>query len=69
MEGLSIPLATLVPISFYLILIGYAIFVIVLYYHWQNYSLEPKATRLTYLSFFIVSIPLLLIMAGAAFSL
>lgn len=41
----------------------YVIFSSVLYYHWQSYSTDDRVTRITLITFFISTFPLLLIMA------
>lgn len=58
----TLPLAALAHIAFYLLLITYVIFTVVFYYHWQNYSIDKKATLQTYLAFFVITMPLLAIM-------
>ena len=63
----NLPLHSLVQLFFYLLLITYAIFSSVLYYHWQNYALDETATKHTYLAYFLISIPLLAIMAFSVF--
>jgi hypothetical protein len=57
----------LLQLGFYLIVIGYAIFFAVLFYHWQNYSTSSTVTIQTYLAFFLTTLPLLAIMAAIAF--
>ncbi|KXJ98103.1 MAG: hypothetical protein UZ19_OD1000823 [Parcubacteria bacterium OLB19] len=46
-------------LGFYLILIFYIIFSAILYYHWKEYSVDEKATKITLLFYFILTIPLL----------
>ena len=58
----SLPLSVLVHIAFYLLVIAYVIFTIVFYYHWQNYSVDKKATLQTYLAYFVITLPLLAIL-------
>ncbi len=60
--SLTIPFGALAHIAFYLLVIVYAIFTIIFYYHWQNYSMDKKATLQTYLAYFVVTLPLLFIM-------
>ncbi|PJC56425.1 hypothetical protein CO026_00395 [Candidatus Kaiserbacteria bacterium CG_4_9_14_0_2_um_filter_41_32] len=58
-----ISLAVLAKLAFYLLIITYVVFTTILYYHWQNYSMSQAATRSTYLAFFVISLPLLIIMS------
>ncbi|MBY0537974.1 hypothetical protein K2P47_01095 [Patescibacteria group bacterium] len=57
----TLPLSTIAHITFYLIVIAYVIFTVVFYYHWQNYSIDRKATLQTYLAYFVITLPLLAI--------
>jgi tellurite resistance protein TehA-like permease len=58
----TVPVSMLAHITFYLLVIIYVTFTIIFYYHWQNYSVEKAATLQTYLSYFVITIPLLAIM-------
>ena len=58
----SLPLTAIVTIIFYLLIIIYVVFTVVFYYHWQNYSVDKTATIQTYLSYFVITIPLLALM-------
>jgi len=60
-------LTTVLTLVFYVLLISYLIFSTILYYHWQNYSVSARVTYQTYFAFFVISIPLLVIMAGTLF--
>jgi hypothetical protein len=65
MEAFSI--TPLLQIGFYLTAIGYAVFIAILFYHWQNYSMSNAVTLQTYIAFAVFSLPLLAIMAAIAF--
>jgi uncharacterized membrane protein len=41
----------------------YVIFSAVLYYHWQNYSSDERVSKITLITFFVSTFPLLLIMS------
>ena len=58
----NLPLDTIVSISFYLVLMVYAVFTSIFYYHWQNYSTNRSATITTYLAYFGITLPLLALM-------
>lgn len=60
-------ITTLLTASFYLLIIGYVVFSIILYYHWQNYSVNARVTLQTYFAFFVISLPLLVIMTTTLF--
>jgi hypothetical protein len=59
---ISIPVDSIVQVTFLILLIIYVIFTVILYYHWQSYSMDKKATLQTYLAYFIVTLPLLALM-------
>jgi len=50
-------------LGLYVIAGAYVIFSAILYYHWQTYSTDERMTRITLISFFVTTFPLLLIMA------
>ncbi len=60
--SLSIPFNVITTVIFYVAVIIYVVFTIVFYYHWQNYSVDKSATIQTYLAYFIITIPLLVLM-------
>lgn len=60
--AVSIPVDLLVQFSFLVFVIIYVVFTVVLYYHWQNYSVDKTATLQTYFAYFIITLPLLAIM-------
>jgi hypothetical protein len=62
LTSFTFPLAAIAHITFYLLVIAYVIFTVVLYYHWQSYSMDKSATVQTYLAYFVITIPLLAIM-------
>jgi len=62
-----VSLTILAKLAFYLLVIAYAIFTAILYYHWQNYSMSQAVTRSTYLAFFVITLPLLIIMSVSVF--
>ena len=49
-------------LSFYVLLISYIIFTTIFYYHWQSYSTSSTASLQTYAAYFMISLPLVLIM-------
>ncbi|MFN3187993.1 MAG: hypothetical protein ACK42D_00385 [Candidatus Paceibacteria bacterium] len=57
----------ILSLGFYLLLISYVIFSVILYYHWQSYSVSARVTLQTYFAFFVISLPLLVIMATTLF--
>ncbi len=60
--SLSLPFDVITTVIFYVAVIIYVVFTIVFYYHWQNYSVDKSATIQTYLAYFIITIPLLVLM-------
>jgi len=54
---------------FYLVLAIYVIFTGIFYYHWQAYSTDKRATYLTYVTYAVTTVPLVLMMAVITFIL
>ncbi len=57
-------LETVLALIFYIIFGLYIIFTAILYYHWQTYATDKLVSRITILSFFATTLPLLLIMSA-----
>ncbi len=57
-------LGTILTLIFYIIFGLYIIFTAILYYHWQTYATDKLVSRITILSFFATTLPLLLIMSA-----
>ena len=64
-EIISIPWDALFTLSFYFLVIIYFCYTAVLYYHFDNYSMDNRASTLTYIAFFSLTVPLIAIMALA----
>ncbi len=58
----SLPIETLATLGFYIVAAAFAIFSAILYYHWDAYSTDAGVTRLTLVTYFSTTIPLLIIM-------
>ena len=58
-----LPTDALIPLIFLVIVFFYAIFTGVFYYHWNAYAMGGKVISLTYLIYFVLTVPLLAIMA------
>lgn len=56
----------LIPLVLLVIVFFYAVFTGVFYYHWNAYAMGAKVITLTYLVYFVLTIPLLAIMATVA---
>jgi hypothetical protein len=50
-------------LAMYLTVGTYVIFSAVLYYHWNTYSTDERVSRITLITFFVGTFPLLLVMA------
>ena len=61
-----LPTDALIPLVFFVIVFFYAIFTGVFYYHWNAYAMGGKVISLTYLVYFVLTLPLLAIMATIA---
>ena len=64
LNPVSLPLHTgsLLELIFYLVTFVYVAFTAVLYYHWSNYAIDKKVSNTTLTIYFILTIPLILIM-------
>lgn len=58
----TLPLSDALMLIFYLLLMAYVIFSLVLFYHWNAYALSHRVTKLTYLVFVSLTLPLIAIM-------
>lgn len=58
-----ISLDNAVNLTFFLIIIGYVIYSIILYYHWKSYSTDIRITSMTLITYFSTTIPLVIIAA------
>ncbi len=66
MESVSlnkISLGDIAILGLYVIAIIYVIYSFILLYHWREYSVESKVTKVTLVSYFGVTLPLLLAIA------
>jgi hypothetical protein len=61
-----LPGADIATLAFYLILIFYTIFTGVLYYHWNAYTSDKKVAFVTYVVYFTMTIPLIIVMATSS---
>jgi hypothetical protein len=66
---LDVALIPLLKIGFYLFLMFYVVFSAILYYHWKEYSVDEKVTRITLIFYFSTTVPLLLVMGILTFIL
>lgn len=57
--ALNFSLATATQIGFLLMAGVYAIFTAILYYHWNAYADNRAVTRLTFLLYFLLTLPFL----------
>lgn len=57
----SFPLYNLLSLGFFLTLGMYALFSFIMYYHWNEYSVEPKMTDITLAVYLISTLPPLFI--------
>ncbi|MCA9357700.1 hypothetical protein KC902_00375 [Candidatus Kaiserbacteria bacterium] len=61
-EIATIPVHDLVLFTFYLVLAGYTIFTAIFYYHWKAYGSDTRVTNYTLISYFLLTLPLVLVM-------
>jgi hypothetical protein len=58
-----------VPLVFYAVAALYTVFTGVLYFHWNEYAHNKKVIAITYITYFVITLPLMLTMAVIAFLL
>ena len=58
----TLPVGDLATLAFYLAVGVYAIFTAVLYYHWHTYTNDLKMATVTYVAYFAITIPLIVVM-------
>lgn len=63
----SLPIHEMVLLVFYFITGIYAVFSGILYYHWKEYATDKKVTVYTLATYFITTIPLIVVMGILTF--
>ncbi len=58
----SLPIGDITLLAFYIIIAIYAIFTGVLYYHWHTYTSDIKVSSATYVAYFAITVPLIMVM-------
>lgn len=66
--GFHVSFKTILILVFYLMTAVYAIFSFILYYHWNEYSIDSVVTKKTLIGYFVITLPLLLALGLIAFS-
>lgn len=63
LAGTNLSLHSTLLLALYITTGIYVIFSAILYYHWNTYSTDERVSRITLITFFVSTFPLLLIMA------
>jgi hypothetical protein len=58
--SLEVSLHTVIALGFYFAAFIYIIFTTIMYYHWNEYSIDAGVTRITLVLYFLITIPLML---------
>ena len=58
--SLNISLHTIIALGFYFAAFIYIIFTAIIYYHWDQYSIDAAVTRITLIIYFAITVPLML---------
>jgi hypothetical protein len=61
-----LPSGDIATLVFYLILLFYTVFTGILYYHWNAYTSDTKVALATYVVYFGITIPLIIVMATSS---
>ncbi|MEZ4195208.1 MAG: hypothetical protein R3B53_02310 [Candidatus Paceibacterota bacterium] len=62
-NAFSLPLEQIVTLVFYTTVLVFAIFTIILRYHWKTYSVDDKVTKTTLTLYYVTTIPLILLLS------
>lgn len=65
----SLPLATAMQLGFFIMLGIYAIFTAILYYHWNTYADDRTVSRLTFVIYFLMTLPFMGVIGITAFTI
>ncbi|KKT79739.1 MAG: hypothetical protein UW75_C0009G0004 [Parcubacteria group bacterium GW2011_GWF2_44_8] len=55
----AISLKTALMFGFYIMSAAYIIFTIVMYYHWNEYSVNARVTSITLITYLVTTVPLI----------
>jgi hypothetical protein len=58
--SVNISLHTIIALGFYFAAFIYIIFTAIMYYHWNEYSIDTGVTRITLILYFVMTVPLML---------
>lgn len=61
----SLPTGDFATLVFYIVIGIYAIFTAVLYYHWHTYTSDIKMSTATYIAYFAITVPLIIVMGSS----
>ncbi len=59
---INLPIKDLLTLCFYLVAMFYIIFSIIFYYHWREYSVDVKVTKITLIFYWTTTISLMIIL-------
>lgn len=57
--SIEISLQSALMFGFYILAAAYIIFTIVMYYHWNEYSVDARVTSITLITYFVTTVPLI----------
>lgn len=63
---LNLPLENIVTLVFYFVTFTYAVFTVILRYHWKAYSVDDKVTQTTLTLYYLTTIPLMFLLGFLA---
>ncbi len=62
-------MADLALLGFYIIALLYIVYTLILTFHWKEYSVDAKVTSITLVTYFVFTLPLLLLLAITTFTI
>ena len=65
--ALSFSIHELITLGFYFIMALYVVYTLVFYYHWQEYSVDAKVSRVTWVLYLVTTAPLMVALGGLTF--
>ncbi len=64
-----LPIHDISLLAFYVLTGFYLLFTAVMYFHWNEYSVSPAVSRITAITYLVITLPLVTVMGLATFAI
>ncbi len=64
-----LPIHDISLLAFYVLAGFYLVFTAILYFHWNEYSVSPAVSKITAITYLVITLPLLTVMGLATFAI